>query len=61
VPAFDLVIADEAHRCAGPKAGPFATVIDSRKIKVVPNLQLEDPRARVLAGVPANRVAVPSL
>jgi predicted helicase len=33
VPAFDLVIADEAHRCAGPEAGPFATVIDTKKIK----------------------------
>jgi superfamily II DNA or RNA helicase len=33
VPAFDLVIADEAHRCAGPEAGVFATVLDARKIK----------------------------
>ncbi len=33
MPAFDLVIADEAHRCAGPAAGPFAAVIDARKIK----------------------------
>lgn len=32
-PAFDLVIADEAHRCAGPHAGVFATVLDSAKIK----------------------------
>jgi superfamily II DNA or RNA helicase len=32
-PAFDLVIADEAHRCAGPEAGPFATVLDTAKIK----------------------------
>ena len=33
VPAFDLVIADEAHRCAGPAAGLFATVLDAKKIK----------------------------
>jgi superfamily II DNA or RNA helicase len=32
-PAFDLVIADEAHRCAGPEAGVFATVLDAKKIK----------------------------
>ncbi len=32
-PAFDLVIADEAHRCAGPEAGVFATVLDPAKIK----------------------------
>lgn len=30
--AFDLVIADEAHRCAGPLAGPFATVLDGKRI-----------------------------
>jgi predicted helicase len=33
VPAFDLVIADEAHRCAGPQAGVFATVLDAKKTK----------------------------
>ena len=33
VPAFDLVIADEAHRCAWPQAGVFATVLDPAKIK----------------------------
>jgi superfamily II DNA or RNA helicase len=32
-PAFDLVVADEAHRCAGPQAGVFATVLDAAKIK----------------------------
>jgi superfamily II DNA or RNA helicase len=32
-PAFDLVIADEAHRCTGPQAGVFATVLDAKKIK----------------------------
>jgi superfamily II DNA or RNA helicase len=30
---FDLVIADEAHRCAGAKAGVFATVLDSQEIR----------------------------
>lgn len=29
---FDLVIADEAHRCAGMKEGPFTTVLDARQI-----------------------------
>ena len=33
VPAFDLVVADEAHRCAGPEAGVFATVLDPKRIK----------------------------
>jgi hypothetical protein len=32
-PAFDLVIADEAHRCAGPQAGDFATVLAPKRIK----------------------------
>src|SRR5262249_48799106 len=29
---FDLVVADEAHRCAGPQAGEFATVLDDMRI-----------------------------
>ena len=33
VPGFDLVVADEAHRCAGPEAGVFATVLDAGRIK----------------------------
>jgi superfamily II DNA or RNA helicase len=33
VPGFDLVVADEAHRCAGPEARVFATVLDPTKIK----------------------------
>jgi superfamily II DNA or RNA helicase len=32
-PGFDLVIADEAHRCAGPEGGVFATVLDPKKIR----------------------------
>ena len=33
VPAFDLVIADEAHRCAGPVSSDFATILDAEEIK----------------------------
>ncbi|WP_310773404.1 DEAD/DEAH box helicase [Mycobacterium sp. Z3061] len=33
VPAFDLVIADEAHRIAGPASSNFATVLDGGQIK----------------------------
>ena len=33
VPAFDLVIADEAHRCAGRVSSDFGTVLDSEAIK----------------------------
>jgi predicted helicase len=32
VPGFDLVIADEAHRCAGPVSSDFATVLDPVEI-----------------------------
>ena len=33
VPTFDLVIADEAHRCAGNVDGDFSTVLDDKKIR----------------------------
>ena len=33
VPHFDLVIADEAHRCAGKNDGLFGTVLDDGLIK----------------------------
>jgi superfamily II DNA or RNA helicase len=33
VPAFDLVIADEAHRVAGPVSSDFGTVLDAGVIK----------------------------
>lgn len=33
VPAFDLVIADEAHRIAGPVSSAFATVLDDAAIR----------------------------
>ena len=33
VPAFDLVIADEAHRVAGPVSSDFGTVLDPTAIK----------------------------
>ncbi|MHB1523759.1 MAG: DEAD/DEAH box helicase [Candidatus Dormibacteria bacterium] len=32
-PAFDLTIADEAHRCAGVTEAPFSTVLDSNAIR----------------------------
>ena len=32
-PSFDLVLADEAHRCTGPAQGLFTTVLDAAKIK----------------------------
>lgn len=32
-PQFDLVIADEAHRCAGPVSSDFATVLNPEKIR----------------------------
>lgn len=33
VPSFDLVIADEAHRCAGPVSSAFGTVLDRHAIR----------------------------
>jgi superfamily II DNA or RNA helicase len=33
VQPFDLVIADEAHRCAGVEAGEAATILDSQQIR----------------------------
>jgi superfamily II DNA or RNA helicase len=33
VPAFDLVIADEAHRVAGLESSDFATILDEKAIK----------------------------
>ena len=33
VPFFDLVIADEAHRCAGNVEGSFSTILDDKKIR----------------------------
>jgi superfamily II DNA or RNA helicase len=33
VPAFDMVVADEAHRIAGPVSSDFATVLDATSIK----------------------------
>ena len=33
VPYFDLIVADEAHRCAGKVDGPFATVLDGTKLR----------------------------
>lgn len=33
VASFNLAIADEAHRCAGDKAGNFATILDGHRIR----------------------------
>lgn len=33
MPPFDLVIADEAHRCTGQQSSPFSTVLDGTRIK----------------------------
>jgi superfamily II DNA or RNA helicase len=33
VPAFDLAIADEAHRCAAAHSSEFATILNNEKIK----------------------------
>ena len=33
IPPFDLVIADEAHRCAGNVENSFSTVLDDKKIR----------------------------
>ena len=33
IPAFDLAIADEAHRCAGKVSGDFSTILDGEKIR----------------------------
>jgi superfamily II DNA or RNA helicase len=38
VPSFDLAIADEAHRCAGDKAGNFATILDAQRIRAYKRL-----------------------
>jgi superfamily II DNA or RNA helicase len=31
-PPFDLVICDEAHRCAGPVSSDFATILDAKNV-----------------------------
>ena len=33
IPAFDLAIADEAHRCAGKVSGDFSIILDGEKIR----------------------------
>lgn len=38
VPSFDLILADEAHRCAGKVDGAFATVLDGQKLRGVKRL-----------------------
>jgi superfamily II DNA or RNA helicase len=38
IPTFDLVIADEAHRCAGKASGAFSIILDDKKIRGVKRL-----------------------
>ena len=38
VPAFDLAVADEAHRCAGKVGSDFTTILDNAKIRSVKRL-----------------------
>ncbi len=38
VPAFDLVVADEAHRCAGKVGSDFSTVLNSDRIRATKRL-----------------------
>jgi superfamily II DNA or RNA helicase len=33
VPCFDIIVADEAHRCAGKVDSPFLTVLDAKKLR----------------------------
>ncbi len=33
IPAFDLVVADEAHRCAGKVSSDFTTILDNAQIR----------------------------
>jgi predicted helicase len=37
-PAFDLAIADEAHRCAGRASSDFATILDGEKLRAAKRL-----------------------
>ncbi len=41
---FDLVIADEAHRCAGMKDGAFATILSSQEIRARKRLFMAEPK-----------------
>ena len=38
VPSFDLVIADEAHRCTGKTTAPFTIILDEKKIRATKRL-----------------------
>ena len=56
-PAFDLAIADEAHRCAGRVASEFATILDGERIRACRRLFMTatpryyTPRVRREAGL----------
>jgi superfamily II DNA or RNA helicase len=38
IPAFDLVVADEAHRCTGKVSSAFSTVLDNNRINATKRL-----------------------
>ena len=38
IPAFDLVVADEAHRCAGKVGSEFTTILDNAQIRSIKRL-----------------------
>jgi predicted helicase len=60
VPRLGLVVADEAHRCAGRVGSAFTTILDSEQIKSKHRLfmtatpRLFTPRVRNEAGVPSS-------
>lgn len=54
---FDLMVCDEAHRCAGPFDSPFAVVLDDRRIKAVKRLYATaTPRVRGGSEKPSSAV-----
>lgn len=53
VPQFDLVIADEAHRCAGVTSPSFGTVLDDRAIRAKRRLYMT-ATPRVMSSGKAN-------
>jgi superfamily II DNA or RNA helicase len=65
VPAFDLVVADEAHRVAGPASSEFATILDAAAIKAKRRLFMTaTPRyftGRVLKATPDADLEVASM
>ena len=65
VPKFDLVIADEAHRCAGKTSSDFGTILDDEQIRATKKLFMTaTPRtfsARVRKEADGNAIAIASM